>query len=350
MITPNSHTGFQPLKTCLVGQCYPPDFFSFINNPRLRSVFERIAIETEEDYQNLISVLSNFGVEVIRPKIEFDYGMYLYPDSTGREIYKRPPMQPRDDMIVIGNNLHVIHNGFGDGYIDPWDHFISTVNPLNVKDHRRDFDVWKKVAPPCITRVGKDLYFDFFSHDPLYSKKMYFELLQSKIIPSNFNNYNLHYVDCGGHSDAVFAPVVPGLIITYMNPAVYQNSFPGWEIIQVPFHTHTDNDLALKSLKSTNGQWWIKDQELDSEIIELVSTKFNTWTGYSIETQFDVNLFMIDQHNAIVNSHNPVVTSALARYGITAHIVPFRHRFFWDCGLHCATLDIVREGDCANYF
>jgi hypothetical protein len=350
MIDPNSNTGFQSLKTCLVGQCYPPEFFSFIQDTRLRSIFERIAIETEEDYQNLISVLNKFGVEVIRPTISADPEMYLYPDGNGLEIYKRPPMQPRDDMIVIGQTLHVIHNGYGDGYVDPWDNFINTVNPLRLQDHRKDFDVWKKVSPPCITRVGKDLFFDFYSHDPNYSRQDYFKLLQSKIIPDNFKDYNIHYVDCGGHSDAVFSPVVPGLIITYMNPETYKDSFPGWEIIQVPVHSYTDNDLALRSLKATQGQWWIKNQELDPALIELVSTKFNSWVGYSIETQFDVNLFMIDQQNAIINSYNPVVISALDRHGITAHIVPLRHRFFWDCGLHCATLDVVRDGDQIAYF
>jgi glycine amidinotransferase len=350
MITPNSYSGFQPLKTCLVGQCYPPDFFSFIQNSRIRNIFEKIAIETEEDYQKLISVLQKFNVEVIRPEISKNYGMYLYPTQNGQEVYKRPPMQPRDDMIVIGKNLHVVHNGFGEGYVDPWDSFIDSVNPKFLHDHRTDYNTWKKVSPPCITRVGKNLFFDFFSHDLDYTKESYFQLLQSKIIPEYFKDYKIHYVDCGGHSDAVFAPVVPGLLVTYLDPLVYKNSFPGWEIVQVPQHSLTDNDLALRSLKATNGQWWIKDQELDADLINFVSTNFNGWTGYSIETQFDVNLFMIDQHNAIINSYNPHVISALERHGITAHIVPLRHRFFWDCGLHCATLDIVREGDCVDYF
>jgi len=333
-----------------VGQCYPPDFFAFINDSRLRSIFERIATETEEDYQQLISVLQKFNVEVIRPQISSNYGMYLYPTDDGREIYKRPPMQPRDDMIVIGKTLHVVHNGYGEGYIDPWDSFINSVNSAHMLDHRSDYDVWKKVAPPCITRVGKDLFFDFFSHDTNYSRDDYFKLLQSKIIPNYFSDYKIHYVDCGGHSDAVFSPVVPGLLVTYLDPLVYKNSFPDWEVIKIPFHTHTDNDLALRSLKATQGQWWIKNQELDPALIELVDTKFKSWVGYSIETQFDVNIFMIDHKNAIVNSYNPTIVSALERYGVTPHIVPLRHRFFWDCGLHCATLDIVREGNCIDYF
>ena len=27
-----------------------------------------------------------------------------------------------------------------------------------------------------------------------------------------------------------------------------------------------------------------------------------------------------------------------------------RHRFFWDGGLHCATSDLEREGECEDYF
>ena len=30
--------------------------------------------------------------------------------------------------------------------------------------------------------------------------------------------------------------------------------------------------------------------------------------------------------------------------------VPFRHRWFWDGGLHCITLDLYREGTQQDYF
>ena len=30
--------------------------------------------------------------------------------------------------------------------------------------------------------------------------------------------------------------------------------------------------------------------------------------------------------------------------------VPWRHRFFWDGGLHCITLDLVRAGTQQDYF
>ena len=57
---------FDPLKACIVGRSYPPEFYSEIKNVKVRSAMERLAIETEEDYIKLISKLEEFGVEIIR--------------------------------------------------------------------------------------------------------------------------------------------------------------------------------------------------------------------------------------------------------------------------------------------
>ena len=88
------------LKTCVVGKSYPPEFYSYITNPRVRNVMERIAIETEEDYQKLINLLKSFNVEVLRPEIKnsIDY----YKTSNG---FVPPPMQPRDYSAMIGDKL-----------------------------------------------------------------------------------------------------------------------------------------------------------------------------------------------------------------------------------------------------
>ena len=53
---------WDPLKVCVVGRSYPPEFYSWISTPHIRALFERIAIETEEDYQHIISKLQEFGV------------------------------------------------------------------------------------------------------------------------------------------------------------------------------------------------------------------------------------------------------------------------------------------------
>ena len=63
------HQHWDPLKVVAVGRCYPPEFFNYIQNEKTRGVFHRIAEETEEDYQKLISVLEKFNVKVIRTDI-----------------------------------------------------------------------------------------------------------------------------------------------------------------------------------------------------------------------------------------------------------------------------------------
>ena len=68
------------------------------------------------------------------------------------------------------------------------------------------------------------------------------------------------------------------------------------------------------------------------------------------ETVFDVNMLIIDPKNVLVVNYNKALFECLERYGITAHVVPFRHRFFWDGGLHCVTSDLHREGQMKNYF
>ena len=40
----------------------------------------------------------------------------------------------------------------------------------------------------------------------------------------------------------------------------------------------------------------------------------------------------------------------LKKHKMEAIHVPWRHRYFWDGGLHCITLDLVREGEQQDYF
>jgi hypothetical protein len=98
---------WDPLKVCIVGRSYPPEFYSWIVVPHVRSLFEKIAIETEEDYQHIIKKLQEFGVEILRPDL---------PTNTfinGK--YVPPPMIPRDHMVMVGNTFY---SPFGntDGY------------------------------------------------------------------------------------------------------------------------------------------------------------------------------------------------------------------------------------------
>ena len=75
------------------------------------------------------------------------------------------------------------------------------------------------------------------------------------------------------------------------------------------------------------------------------------WVGYVEESVFDVNVLVLDEHHVCIsNPHNETVNTFLKKYNMEPVYVPWRHRFFWDGGLHCITLDLVREGTQQDYF
>ena len=371
---------WDPLKTCMVGKSYPPEFYSWIKNPKTRSVFERIAQETEEDYQSLIKILKKFNVEVLRPEIPDDFSQ-LYNTETERFI--PPPMTPRDVFGTYGNTLVHSFSTINDHYkqvSDPsWPeiytfadlknldsilvneiqnthkHFFTNVVPSD-KQNRDIFygKMLDSIKNKCIvessvtdnpliltcsartTKAGKDLYIA----DDLGAE--YFE--------NNFSEYRVHSMNVDYHTDGAFCPVVPGLIISITDVKTYKDTFPGWEVVYLPNQSWDKVKPFLELKVKNQGKWWIPGEEYNDDVISTVDTWMSKWVGYVEETVFDVNMLVINEKNVIVNNYNKQVFDAFDRYGITPHICNFRHRYFWDGGLHCITLDLDREGEMKDYF
>lgn len=367
---------WDPLKVCVVGRSYPPEFYSWIKVPHVRSLFEKIAIETEEDYQNIIKKLQEFGVKVLRPELPAD------PLVNGK--YVPPPMTPRDHTVMIGdtfytqfgNTDHLIKVFYNSVKDISWPDCNNLIEFNNLPDyiqhecknvHEIDQHVFKPspysnivehikkhgnvVKTPesqvingaMISRIGKDLYFgtEYYTQDT--------SDLEEKIA-QEFPETRNHIVNTGGHSDGTFCPVCPGLIISLKDVPTYANTFPGWEVVYLPGQSWTKVQSFLELKEKNKGKWWIPGFENDQAVIDLVENWLGHWTGYVEETVFDVNMLIIDPKNVIVFNYNKQVFDALDRYGITPHIVPFRHRYFWDGGIHCVTSDLHREGTMQDYF
>ena len=111
------HQHWDPLKVCAVGRCYPPHFFSRIKNSKVRNAMEKIAIETEEDYQKLISKLEEFDVTVLRTDISDDPEVYVndkIPQPIGQgHVTMYPPMVPRDYTAMIGGTFFMPSRNYG---------------------------------------------------------------------------------------------------------------------------------------------------------------------------------------------------------------------------------------------
>ena len=105
-------------------------------------------------------------------------------------------------------------------------------------------------------------------------------------------------------------------------------------------------------LKRKNaGKWWLAGEEDNAEFTHFVETWLQDWVGYVEETVFDVNVLMLDEHHCCIsNPNNEQVNTFLKKHNVEPVYVPWRHRYFWDGGLHCITLDLYREGKQKEYF
>jgi hypothetical protein len=130
----------------------------------------------------------------------------------------------------------------------------------------------------------------------------------------------------------------------------YAETFPGWEVIYLPEQSWNAITDFTKLKRKNNGKWWVPGEELNDDFTEFVELWLNQWVGYVEETVFDVNMLVIDRKNVLCNNYNKAVFDALERHGMTPHIINFRHRYFWDGGLHCITSDLDRIGERQDWF
>ena len=400
------HQPWDPLKVCVVGRSYPPEFYSFITNPRLRSLFERIAIETEQDFQSLIALLEKFNVKVVRPNVPTVQLDRLLTQN--RRIPGPISMIPRDQMIMVGSNFFVFpYDCIGiksqGKTIIPTNWTKKNYDNLKGPDWPQEFtpfeqlpdwiqqecktllqfdfvpgddreeiiakssqfewwspvtdlvksagnhmienqyhDILNQIPAAGVTRIGRDLFFGISESADIDKIK--------KLTEHFFPDYRNHLVTTGGHIDGCFTPVKPGLIISTLDMPTYAKTFPGWEVVYLAGESFNKMKPFLDLKQKNQGKWWIKGSEYDSELIEYVETWLQDWVGYVEESVFDVNALMIDQQNIIVSSYNKTAFDAFERYGVTPHICSLRHRYFWDGGIHCVTLDLDREGVQQDWF
>ena len=365
---------WDPLKVCVVGRSYPPEFYSWITVPHVRKLFEQIAIETEEDFQHIIDCLHKFGVTVLRPDL---------PNQTLVDNqYVTPPMTPRDFFVMIGEKFYLpqgqLWHEFYSQVKDPsWPTAEFSQLPSSIQTECMDIHGWNPWALPedtllqgcyksivqhvrqqqnpvvispvngingaMVTRLGQDLYFGTDSYQQDVNTKL-------AVLNQEFQHTRNHIVNTGGHSDGVYCPVCPGLIISLHDVPTYKHTFPGWEVVYLPGQSWSQVESFLKLKAKNKGRWWIPGFEHDQSVIDVVEQWLGHWTGYVEETVFDVNMLIIDPKNVMVFNYNEQVFSALSRYGITPHVVPFRHRYFWDGGIHCVTLDLDRSGSMQDFF
>lgn len=385
------------LKTVVLGNNYSSNFFKDIKNKRICSALQRIADETQEDLDYYESVLKDFGCNVLRPKLDPNEGILDHVISGGEiRAIPKAPLQPRDNQLVIGNclyytgldhfSIHQCLNMYNKNNTVHWNRLIG------IEQHRQfrhwDQDHWNKLAgsdwgsfndyknnpkyfdklpknilievlehhqyannfnkfhtvvqAPEITVVGRDLYID--EHTAKFYK------YQEEALVNNISNIRINKLNIGGHNDGCFHTVKPGAIISLHDIQTYENTFPDWDVCYLPNQSWNKVKGFTKLKKQVGGKWWVPGEEENDEFTHFVETWLQDWVGYVEETVFDVNVLVLDEHHVCVNNMNPTVIEFLKKHHMEPVHIPWRHRYFWDGGLHCITLDLEREGLQEDYF
>jgi hypothetical protein len=331
----NFNAPWDPLQSAWVGASYGAEFYEPIKDHKIRDSLQKIAHETKEDYKGLIATLESFNITVSCPHIDpeinimnyvNDRGQINYANSNSFTLIPRPPMQPRDSLLVVGSTLIESNNELN------W--FADNLKALNLDPNKIKRNTGMAFDAPLVTVIGQHLIVDCCEHTWLADYIQ--ELVPDRIVVP---------VHIGGHNDAVFCPVRPGLIVSSYHHTNYTDTFPGWEVKFI--ETQSWNAIPeWRKFKHNNAtKWWIPDKDNNPEFANFVDTWLGHWLGYVEETVFDVNMLQINPSTILVNNYNKEMFDFFKTKNIEPIITPFRHRFFWDGGIHCITNDLYREGD-----
>jgi glycine amidinotransferase/scyllo-inosamine-4-phosphate amidinotransferase 1 len=318
MITPNANNEWGQLKKVILGtvnraqiptvkdkslHCidyahYTPEQFSKIPTGAYPL---RVLEETEEDLQNIETVLKDLGVEVIRP--------------------------PRDGMLVIKDKV------------------IAT--PMTLAQRRDEADKYKQLFTPeswveFPKHSGSDLLYDRSdlskstltniepvfdaaniiraNNDLLYlvsntGNKLGAEYLENWLHQNVSEDYKVHLAEnvyAYIHIDTTFVFLREGLLM--VNPArVNMNHLPdflqNWSAINAPepYPTQVMNDWCPAS----------------------------PWLG--------MNILSINENLVLVEEHQINLMKLLKKVGIESIPIKLRHSRTLSGGPHCITLDVERE-------
>ena len=354
MIPIKGYCTFDPLKTAIVGDVFPIEKFKHIREDKILSPLARVIDETKEDLENLSNTLKKFGVEVHRPNMS--------ETADDLSAYRRkPPQQTRDDMAVVGegcfvaNNLPEYHYIFANidsdqmyyperymDYTDPSFTYELNIDQNNIPDQQR------LLSTSFIHLLGKDIFWGTntpgWKDSPII--RHHKQLWESQGFRVNIQATE----EMGGHGDATWCVLKPGVIVTLHDLQNYAEKFPGWDILYLE-DKYWDQLSPFRTMKKkVGGKWWIQGEEHNDQLINYVESWLGNWVGYCEETVFEVNMLSINPELVLVNNYNERVFDFLKKHKIEPVICTQRHRWFWDGGVHCLTQDLYREGEQHDYF
>lgn len=388
----NSHNDWDPLKEIIVGSAegttavltWPrPD-------PILPRALERaqqlareaypkwFVDEVNEDLDNLANTIRQFGVKVHRPTVHDISRMYSSPhwSSTGNNIYN-----VRDLNIVIGDTVVESPSPIRSRYFETnalypiWYDYLkegfrwicgpkpNLAGPVVLPYFRSEDDRvltqedvrYRELTDGRVVKLHKlvetEILFEAANILRLGKDLLYLVSSAGNYVGAQWlqhalgDSYRVHTTDeiyRAAHIDSTILALRPGLVL--LNdvrvsektcPALFKN----WEKIWF-------SDVAPVTEHEMGFQRDVRDP-LGKEIASL---GFETNLELTASPWVGMNFLSIDPNTVLVDARQEKLIRVLEKHKLTVVRVPMRHIYTQGGGLHCATLDTVRESKLESYF
>lgn len=340
-------TNWDPLKEVIVGNCV---------GGAAHNKLARILQETKEDLDTLAGYLTKLGIRVHRPNashlpVDIDLGRFKINNPTS-------PIVPRDQYLMYGNTIYQTYTSMPDRYLDS-----TSYNHIFKEFFDKGYN-WLSMPPPILDTLvdrwwanGEEIYHKQLRDQILWHTATMFKCGDKLITNTQGpgNNAGLEWmkrnlpqgtvIDAGKTHQQGFGHIDHGWFMTNDNLVFCVNK--DWvpeplrnkELVELQDHFEKFDDVKfITDYSSAGGKF--SDAWLDKWLTE--------WKGYAQEVFFDSNVLVIDSQNVLFSNTQPGIFKIMERYGINCHVVPQRHGLFWEAGVHCLTLDLVRDGECRS--
>ena len=348
-------------KACLIfsGPSYEiPEETRIAAEALARQAFPQWLIdEVNEDLQELCGVLAKFGAKVYRPDTSDTSAVYSTPNWTasGDHVFNA-----RDLYLVVGNALiespsqekhryfeatgyyDIFYQYFKDGF-----RWIAGPKPRLTGDYKvtyhEDGKKYIKLNENEIlfeaantVRMGKDLLY-LVSRSGNYLGAQW---LQS-VLGAEYRVHTTEEIYRSNHIDSTVLCLRPGLVLLNAQRVNSENCpkiLDKWDkiyftdILPIPEAT-----LEFQAKVRTPIFEELARQNIETNIDSTSSE----WIG--------MNFLSLDPETLVVDKRQAPLIKLLEKHRFTVIPVSARHSYFMG-GIHCNTLDTVRDGKLENYF
>lgn len=389
----NSHNEWDRLREVVLGTAYRTMAVLTWNRPgpipttTLKTAYDLarraypqwLLDEVNVDLEAVSDIFKKAGVTVFRPKVHDITRMYCSPygwSSTGNNIYNI-----RDLHLVVGNKLIESASPLKSRYFETtalysiWYRYFEigcqwiaapkptlqnevlapyfrdeserelTQEDLRYQEltkgrleklHRlSETEILFEAANTM--RMGRDLlYLVSSSGNELGAKWL------QNVLGDEYRVHTTNEIYRSSHIDSTVLCLRPGLVLlnsARVNEKNCPKLFAKWEKIYF-------DDVAPVTEEELDFQKNVRDK-IRAEIMAL---GFETNLDLMASPWVGMNLFLLDVETALVDSRQMKLMRVLERHKITPVPIRLRHPYTHGGGIHCATLDTVRDSKLESYF